>query len=47
MEMLSWSGVEIDEGPFHGGDHGPYLQVRCCLYSSLFLAHPVFDTMIL
>lgn len=23
---LEWTGIEIDEGPLHGGEFGPYLQ---------------------
>lgn len=23
---LEWAGIVPDEGPFHGGDHGPYVQ---------------------
>lgn len=33
VEMLSWTGIEIDEGPYHGGHHGPYIQSeRLALY---------------
>lgn len=25
-EDLEWAGLQIDEGPIQGGDHGPYIQ---------------------
>ena len=25
-EMLTWTGIEPDEGPDFGGNHGPYIQ---------------------
>ena len=32
--MLEWAGIGIDEGPYHGGSHGPYLQVESVCRSS-------------
>jgi len=26
IEMLEWAGIQPDEGPTQGGDHGPYIQ---------------------
>lgn len=26
INMLEWAGITPDEGPNHGGDHGPYIQ---------------------
>ena len=26
ISMLEWSGISIDEGPFGGGEYGPYRQ---------------------
>jgi len=33
VEMLNWAGIHIDEGPFQGGNVGPYVQSeRLALY---------------
>lgn len=30
---LEWAGIQIDEGPMHGGNYGPYVQsLRIKLY---------------
>ena len=28
IRMLEWSGLSIDEGPFEGGEYGPYRQSK-------------------
>lgn len=34
---LEWAGIEIDEGPSHGGDLGPYQQSkRLSIYKQVF-----------
>ena len=41
QESLQWLGLDFDEGPSVGGDHGPYMQVshmpiKVLVYSFVF-----------
>ena len=42
ISMLEWSGIQFDEGPHIGGNHGPYRQSeRLSIYKDYF--HDIKD----